>query len=131
MTPLRLTMKTEDRDLLKQINDFKNDDLKISVYTTDAIPSPEEIALTVIISITSSVSAGLILKLLEKHFSNKPAKKTTINGINIENNSTPVFIEINNYIQKQQKDEENGKKDEGKPEIIESGGVKYYAKKIE
>jgi len=131
MTPLRLTVKTEDATLIQAINAIKNDDLTVSAYTTDAIPSIAETAYTIAVTITSAVAAGSILELIKKYIVNKGPEKTTINNINVENNSAPVFIEINNYIQKQQIDEKNGEKDKGKFEVIESGNFKYYGKKID
>jgi hypothetical protein len=118
MTPLRLSLKSTDNDLIRAIKEIKEDDFRLSVYTTDAIPSMPEIAITFILTISSSVVAGLILELLKRYLGKKPAEKTTINGIEMTNNSSQVFITINNYIQQQKIDEDKGKKDSGKFEAI-------------
>jgi len=131
MTPLRLIVKTEDTQLLRDLKAINNDGISISRCTTDAIPDETiTTAIDVIIDISKVVAAGLVLEFLKKYVTKKVPEKTTINGINIENNAAPLFIEINHYIQKQQIDENNGKGDKGKPEIIVSGGVKYLATKI-
>ena len=130
MAPLRLMVKTEDRQLYEAIKAIERDDIKFSNVAFDAVPSATEAAFMFIFTISSSVTAGLILKLLKDYLSKKRAEKTTINGIGSQNNFAPVFIEINNYIQKQKIDEDKGENDDGAFEIIESGGVKYYGKKI-
>lgn len=120
MTPLKLFLKTTDKDLFGAIREIKDDDLKLSIYTTDAIPSMEEIAIAFVVTISSSVIGGLILEILKKQISKKPTEKTTINGIDMTNNSSQVFITINNYIQQQKIDEDKGGKDRGKFEVISS-----------
>jgi len=113
-------LATTDKELLRAIGEIKHDDLKLSTYTTDDVPSTAAIARQIFITVSGTVAGGLLLKLLTKYFANKPTARTTINGIDMTNNSSQVFITINTYIQQQKIDEDKGEKDKGKCEVITS-----------
>jgi hypothetical protein len=119
MMPLQLRVKTEDRLLLSAVKAIQRDDISISYFTTDAMPTVAEVAILFTIAVSSSVAADLIKILLKKYMEKERTEKTTINNINIKDNSAPIFTDINQYIQKQQIDENKGKSDNSKPEIIE------------
>jgi hypothetical protein len=120
MTPLKLSLKTSDNDLLRAIKEIKDDNFKLSVYSTDAEPSTAGHVITFILTVSSSVVAGLILELLKKYLSKKPTEKTVINNIKMTNNASQVFITINNYIQQKKIDEDKGEKDRSKYKVIDS-----------
>jgi hypothetical protein len=118
MTPLQLRVKTEDRQLLSAVKTMQRDDIAISYFTTDAMPTVAEAAILFTITVSSTVAADLIKILLKKYMEKERTEKTTINNIDIKNNSAPIFIEINQYIQKQQIDENKGEKDKDQFEVI-------------
>lgn len=123
MPPLSLMVSTEDRELLEKFKAMKDDGLRISSYTTDAAPSPTpevQELVSFVLNVSSAVAAGLILEVIKKYFSKKSIKKTTINAIDIGNNSSQIFITINNYIQQQEIAEIKGERDKNEFEVIDS-----------
>ncbi len=115
MTILRLSLRTTDNELISAIENIKSTDLKISMFTKDSMlgtagTSGMTDLIPYILTISSSVVAGVIVELLKTYINKKPNEKTIINNIDMTNNDSQVYITINNYIQEQKFEEEKKNK---------------------
>jgi len=99
MQPLILSLKTTDKDLLKELHKLEGDNFKMSIYTRDEKLAVYSDMTTFILTISGSVIASLILKIFEKYITKKPTNDTTVNGSNITQNFSQITITFNNFIQ--------------------------------
>ncbi len=112
MSPLELNLRTDDKELMDELKaqNFKGITFSTRHFTTDSMPTEiREFICTHAITIFDAAAGTLLASWLENRFKKKPARKTTINGIDVSKNSGQITIIINKFIQQNNTDENDKK----------------------
>jgi uncharacterized UPF0146 family protein len=103
METLTLTLKTTDKDLIKELRNIKDDNFSMSVFTRDQAYSIPPGITSYILHISSAFVAAIVIDILKKRLTTKPPHHTTINGINIYMNFPQINILVGNFFKTEKK----------------------------